>query len=610
MDQKLNEEMTGRASLQDGTYPRPQLVRAAWADLGGRWEFQADDLDEGRAGGWQLRERLDSQIVVPFPPESEASGVGEKGFHPVLWYRRDITALDLAAAGLSAERPTVLLHFGAVDYRAEVWLNGQHLGSHIGGSTPFTLDATHAIDATRSVQSLVVRSEDDPLDLEQHRGKQDWQQEPHAIWYHRTSGIWQPVWLEAVAELHLVRAAWTPDPAAANVSVDLELNRRPSSPVRVRIRLSHEGEVLAEQTLTLDGPRTTTTINIDRQHNGQHYEALLWSPERPTLIDARVELLPADGERPIDAVDSYLGLRSAAVGGRHFLLNDRPYFVRSVLNQGFWPTSHLAAPSADALRQEVQLIKDLGFNATRVHQKIEDPRFLYWADRLGLLVWAEAPSAYQFSSTTVRRMLAEWTEAITRDVSHPCIVTWVPLNESWGVQHIAHDGAMRDYAQALWHLTKSLDPSRPVVSNDGWELTDSDIWSIHDYDSSPGAIADRYRDRDAHERLLAGFGPSGRRMRLTDEADRGQPVMLTEFGGITYAPGSEASTWGYSVVASSHDLEERLTALMAAVHGADLAGFCYTQLADTLQEANGLVDADRVPKVALERLAAIMSGQR
>ena len=489
-------------------------------------------------------------------------------------------------------------------------MNGQHLGSHEGGSTPFTLDATHAVDHELDLQSLVVRSEDDPLDVEQHRGKQDWQVEPHSIWYHRTSGIWQPVWLEAVADLHLVRAAWTPDPATASVSVDLELNKRPAAPVRLRIELSHDGEVLVEQTLTVSGPRTTTTINLDRQHNGQHYESLLWSPERPVLIDASIEVLPLESTQPIDVVDSYLGLRSAAVGGHQFLLNDRPYFVRSVLNQGFWPTSHLAAPSAEALRHEVQLIKDLGFNATRVHQKTEDPRFLYWADRLGLLVWAEAPSAYQFSTTTIRRMVAEWTEVITRDVSHPCIVTWVPLNESWGVQHIAHDAAMRDYAQALWHLTKSLDPSRPVVSNDGWELTDSDIWSVHDYDGSPQAIADRFRDRAAHERLLAGFGPSGRRMRLTDEPDRGQPVMLTEFGGITYAPGSEASTWGYSVVGSSEVLEERLAALMAAVHGADLAGFCYTQLADTLQEANGLVDAARVPKVELTRLAAIMSGTR
>lgn len=604
-----------RATSQDGTYPRPQLVREHWTDLSGRWEFQTDDTDVGRADGWHTAESLTGTITVPFPPESPASGVGDTGFHPVLWYRRDITEDELLGAGLGPGRPTLLLHLGAVDHAADVWLNGVHLGSHVGGSTPFTLDATHAVDRSRPTQALVVRSQDDPLDVEQHRGKQDWFLEPHVIWYHRTSGIWQPVWLEAVPALAVSRLSWTPDLVAATVDVEVELSHRPAAPVRLRVVLDHDGTVLADQTVLVDGPRCRTRVTLGRQLNGQHYEDLLWSPERPTLVDARVELLGTHDLEPAeigphDVVTSYLGLRSAAVGGGSFLLNDRPYYVRSVLNQGFWPESHLAAPSAGALRDEVRLIKELGFNATRVHQKIEDPRFLYWADRLGLLVWAEAPSAYQFSSTAVGRMVREWTEVIARDVSHPCIVTWVPINESWGVQHLAHDPAMRHYVQSLWHLTKSLDPSRPVVSNDGWELPDSDIWSVHDYDGSPERLADRYRDQGALDELMAGVGPAGRRMRLTDEADRGQPVMLTEFGGITYAPGEEAETWGYSRATSSQDLAERLRALMAAVHAASLAGFCYTQLADTLQEANGLVGADRRPKVPAEQLRAIMSGER
>ncbi|MBI9114338.1 glycoside hydrolase family 2 protein [Sanguibacter suaedae] len=616
MTQSTGTSTPLRASTQDGSYPRPQMVRAHWTDLSGPWEFQADDADRGRTEGWQARDGLDGTITVPFPPESPASGVGDTGFHPVLWYRREITEEELLTAGLGTGRPVLLVHLGAVDHAADVWLNGVHLGSHVGGSTPFIVDATAAVDRTRSTQSLVVRAQDDPLDVEQHRGKQDWFLEPHSIWYHRTSGIWQPVWLEAVPELAVARISWTPDLVTSTVAVAVELSRRPSSPVRLRVVLDHEGTVLADQTVVVDGPRAATRITLDGQRNGQHYESLLWSPERPTLVDARIELLdaPATGAEasagtPRDVVVSYLGLRSAAVGGGHFLLNDRPYYVRSVLNQGFWPETHLAAPSADALRDEVRLIKDLGFNATRVHQKIEDPRFLYWADRLGLLVWAEAPSAYQFSSTAVHRMVREWTEVIERDVSHPCIVTWVPFNESWGVQHVAHDPAMRHYVQSLWHLTKSLDPSRPVVSNDGWELTDSDVWSVHDYDASPERLAARYADKGALAGLLAGRGPAGRTMRLTDEPDRGQPVMLTEFGGITFAPGEESETWGYSRAGSSEDLAQRLRALMTAVHGAALAGFCYTQLADTLQEANGLVTADRRPKVPAEELRAIMSGQ-
>lgn len=604
-----------RASAQDGSYPRPQLLRENWADLSGRWEFQTDDADQGLIESWHLAESFDRTIIVPYPPESPASGIDDKTFHPVLWYRREITAADLRQAGVSEQRPRLLLHFGAVDYSADVWLNGVHLGSHSGGSTPFTFDATHAVDLDRATQALVVRSQDDPLDVEQHRGKQDWFPEPHVIWYHRTSGIWQPVWLEAVPAMHITRVAWVPDLSSATVAVSVDLNSRPTAPLRVRIVIDHAGAVLADQTVMVDGPRNSMQITLSRQLNGQHYEDLLWSPESPTLIDAWVELLDGSTtagdplERPpLDCVASYLGLRSADVGGGHFLLNDRPYYVRSVLNQGFWPQSHLAAPSAQALRDEVQLIKDLGFNANRVHQKIEDPRFLFWADRLGLLVWEEAPSAYQFSETAVRRMVREWTDAITRDMSHPCIVTWVPVNESWGVQHIPHDPQMRNYQQSLWHLTKSLDGSRPVVSNDGWELTDSDIWSVHDYDGCPDTIAERYRDKAALDRLLAGIGPAGRRMRLTDEPDRGQPIMLTEFGGITFAPDAQDRTWGYTLASSAADLGDKLEALMSAVHGSALAGFCYTQLADTLQEANGLVDENRAPKMPIERLRAIMSG--
>lgn len=592
-----------RASTQDGTYPRPQLMRADWAELCGPWEFATDDADAGLSAGWASAERFDRTIQVPFPPESRASGIADTGFHPVLWYRRSLSTDDLTRAGRSAERPTVLLHFGAVDHRADVWLNGAHLGSHEGGSTPFTLDATHALDDRLPAQNLVVRAQDDPLDIEQHRGKQDWLLEAHSIWYDRTSGIWQPVWVEAVPALHIRHLIWTPDVPDASAVLDLELSARPLAPVRVRIRLRKDDTDLADVTVTVTDPRHTTRIALPRQRNGQHYETLLWSPEQPTLIDARVQLDDADD------VSSYLGLRSAGIAGGHFLLNDRPYFVRSVLNQGFWPESHLAAPSADALRTEVSLIKSLGFNANRVHQKIEDPRFLFWADRLGLLVWEEAPSAYQFSATAVRRMAREWAEAIHRDASHPCVVTWVPLNESWGVQHIAHDDRQRHYAQAMWHLTQALDGSRPVVSNDGWELTDSDIWSIHDYEGSGAVLAARYANRSDINTMLHGIGPAKRRMRLTAEPDRGQPVMLTEFGGITYAPGAEDRTWGYSTAATAEEFEARLTDVMTAVHGAAIEGFCYTQLTDTMQEANGLVDAQRRPKLAVERLRGIMTGE-
>ncbi len=609
---RLQRPGTQRASEQDGTYPRPQLVREHWADLCGLWEFEYDDDDAGLGADWALREALDRQIMVPYPPESPASGIGDTGFHRVVWYRRDVGADALEAAGYGAQGERLILHFGAVDYRATVWLDGTLLGHHEGGHTPFDFDVTAALDASRPVHSLVVRAEDDPFDVSQPRGKQDWKLEPHSIWYHRTTGIWQPVWLEAVPAIAISKLHWTPNLIDGTVLVEIELNCRPRAGASLRVELSWDGERLAEVALRVDSDRAKTVLQLTRQVNGQDYENLLWSPEEPRLLDATVTV--SSQGIAADIVGSYLGLRSVSVGHGSFLLNGRPYYVRSVLSQGYWPESHLAAPSASALRDEARLIKDLGFNAARVHQKIEDPRFLFWADRLGLLVWGETPSAFEFSTRAVSRMLVEWTEAIERDRSHPCIATWVPLNESWGVQHIAADQAVRDYARTIFHLTKALDPSRPVISNDGWEHLDSDLWTIHDYESSGAVIAQRYADANAVAALFAGIGPAGRRLRLSDEADRGQPVMLSEFGGIKYdakEPPSigESAAWGYSSAFSASEFATRVGDLLDAVRASSvLAGYCYTQLTDTLQEANGLATEARVPKLPIAQLRALVRG--
>ena len=609
-----------RATLQDGSYPRPQLVRPEWTDLGGEWQLRFDDRDEGLGERWfdpATSVAFDRSITVPFPPESPASGVNDTGFHPVVWYRRQIAAAHVAGEGsetATGAGDRTLLHFGAVDYRCSVWLGGSLLGHHEGGHTPFSFDITAELRAAGGDAELVVRAEDDPLDVAQPRGKQDWELEPHVIWYHRTTGIWQPVWLESVPPLHVDHLAFAPDVTTGSVTVSVELNRRPATSTDVEIELSYDGETLARHRIAAHSHRVEVTVALPHQINGQDYEQLLWSDLTPRLVDARVRVVDTGNESGVaagDTVYSYFGLRSATVDRGRFLLNDRPVFLRSVLSQGYWPESHLAAPSADALRAEVQLIKDLGFNAARVHQKIEDPRFLYWADRLGLLLWEEMPSAYEFSTTAARRVVAEWSAVIRRDSSHPSIVTWVPLNESWGVQHIAHDATVREYVRSLFHLTKSLDPTRPVVSNDGWEHLDSDIWSIHDYESSGDVVAERYASPASVAALFDGIGPAGRRLRLSDEPDRGQPVMLTEFGGVKYAPDSEFdNAWGYSTASSSEDFATRLGALLDGVRASTvLAGYCYTQLTDTGQETNGVVRADRTPKLPVARIREIMTGE-
>ncbi|MFE5409293.1 glycoside hydrolase family 2 protein [Microbacterium sp. NPDC056569] len=587
------------ASDQDGTYPRPQLVRRAWADLTGTWTFAFDDEDTGLRDGWERAGEFDRDIRVPFPPEAPASGVGDTAHHRVVWYARTFGVDEVTRAGHDGST-RLMLRFGAVDYRCRVWVDGQLVGTHEGGHTAFAFDVTDALTET-PVHSLVVRAEDDPHDIGQPRGKQDWREQPHVIWYHRTSGIWQPVWLEAVPAAAITGVRWTADPRAGVVSASLELSSAPVDPIAARIELSYEGRVLGRVETVVADDEVHLVVPLAALANGQAYEELLWSPEHPRLIDADIRV-GADHAR------SYVGIRTAHVARGRFFLNDRPYYVRSVLNQGYWPESHLAAPSAAALREEAALIKRLGFNATRVHQKFEDPRFLYWADRLGLLVWGEAPASFTFSPVAVERTVREWLEIVRRDFSHPSIVTWVPLNESWGVQHVASDSRMQHFARALVSLTKALDPTRPVVSNDGWEQVDTDIVAIHDYEADPSVVADRYRTRADIDEMIATVGPAGRVLVLSGDVEDA-PVMLTEFGGISFDVDAAADAWGYSSATSAADFEARLEGLMRAVHSSRaLAGFCYTQLSDTLQETNGLVGADRTPKIPAERIRAIISG--
>lgn len=588
------ERRTDAATAQDGRYPRPQLVRADWLDLSGPWTFAFDDDDRGRREHWESSRSLPGVIQVPFPFESEASGVGDTGFHPVVWYQRTVLRDEIPAG----ER--LLLNLGAVDHACEVWVDGRSAGSHEGGSTPFVLDITDL--AGDGDVSITVRAQDDPADVAQPRGKQDWRHHPHSIWYHRTTGIWQPVWLEAAPELRIEQLHWLTDVPAGEVTAQLRLSRPAPTGTTATITVELGGEELASIKTAIDGREVEIPFRIHRQTNGQAYEELLWSPSHPTLIDATVTLSgPAGAD---DVVASYFGLRSTAVEGGRFLLNDRPLYLRSVLNQGYWPASHSAAPSADALRAEAQLILDLGFNATRLHQKYEDPRFLFWADKLGLLVWGEAPAAYAFSPEAVRRSVAEWSAILDRDRSHPSIVTWVPLNESWGVQHLAYDPRMVSYAKALVHLTKTVDPSRPVISNDGWEHAASDILSIHDYDHDPERVRERYATRD--DILAAPFTLPGRRLVVDAEQRLDVPLMLTEFGGISYTEDGPEDAWGYSTASSATELVERLRALVGAVRSSTaLAGYCYTQLADTGQETNGLVFEDRRPKAPIEELRAI-----
>ena len=585
-------------------YPRPQLQRGPWISLDGTWEF-AFDRDGELTDPDQVV--FDRTIRVPFAAEAPLSGIGDESFTRAVWYRRAIDQIEVHPG------QRVMLHFGAVDYCATVWVDGFHAGSHSGGYTPFALDVTDLVTAEGPHQ-IVVRAEDDPHDLAKPRGKQDWQLQPHSIWYPRTTGIWQTVWLETLPASWIETLRWDASLAHWDIGVEVTIGGARRDDLRLEVRLTagdgDDCEVLAHDVYAVIAGQVHRRIALSDPGIDDFRNDLLWRPQSPTLINAEVRLLDVDGE-VIDAVASYTALREVRVQGDRFLLNGRPFRLRLVLDQGYWPEGGLTAPDNEALRRDIELVRAMGFNGVRKHQKVEDPRYLYWADRLGLLVWEEMPSAYRFTQRSVARVVAEWQAAVHRDVSHPSVVTWVPFNESWGVPDLPTITAQRDWVQALYHLTRTLDATRPVIGNDGWESVATDMIGIHDYDKDPEKLRERYHEADDVPHLFRHELPHGRLISLAGDAYAGQPLILSEFGGIAFTPTDEREgSWGYDRAETAGDLAEAYGQLLKVVNESSvLAGFRYTQFADTYQEANGLLYADRTPKFPLRLICLATEGE-
>ena len=595
--------MTETTSLAD-VHPCPQLRRERWIDLCGSWGFAFDDEDQGLCERWfDQAGPFDREIVVPFPPESKLSGVHDTGFHRVVWYRREIRIEEVD------RRERLILHFGAVDYKATVWINGRMAVEHTGGQTPFSADISSLL-VPGEAQVITLRAEDEPRDLQQPRGKQYWEKEPGYIWYHRTTGIWQPVWLEPVPQVGITELRWTPDVDRFGVGLVVRLDGTPPGDWRVRVQLRGDRptRTLVDDTCLLTGREVRRDLLLDINDAAiRRRRTLLWAPEHPNLIEAVVELIDGNGA-VADRVGSYFGLRRIEARDGRFIINGIPIFLRLVLAQNYWPDSLLAAPDADALRREVELAQQLGFNGIRIHQKIEDPRFLYWCDRLGMLVWSEAANAYVYSDRAAEMLTREWLEAIRRDYNHPAIITWVPLNESWGVPDLDRSSQQRDFVRALYYLTRALDPTRPVIGNDGWQHAVGDVFGVHDYAPTGEMLRERYADRETIARTFREVRPHHHPL-LGEGGEIGdEPIVISEFGGLGFVPQATEDWFGYGQFSSVDELiaryEELVDALLASTA---LAGFCYTQLTDTAQETNGLLTVNREPKFDIERLRAINS---
>ncbi len=590
--------------MPNSPYPRPQLRRSEWLNLNGPWRFTFDD--EYRYRTPQDVKHWPLTIEVPFAPESKRSGIHDTGFHRWCWYEREF---EFRVEAATQRRERVILHFGAVDYHARVWVNGTPVAEHEGGHTPFNADITRALDPSGR-QTVTVKVEDDPHDLEKPRGKQDWRLEPHSIWYPRTTGIWQTVWVERVPDAYISSIQWTPNIERWEIAMHSFIAGTERNDLRLSVMLRAGDQILAHDSYQVVSHEVNRRIGLSDPGIDDYRNELLWSPERPTLIDAEVQLLR--GNEPIDSIRSYTALRSIGTQRERLMLNGRPITMRMVLDQGYWPDTLMTAPSDQALKKEVELAKAMGFNGVRKHQKIEDPRYLYWADKLGLLVWEEMPSAYRFTRKAIARMVREWMEAIERDSSHPCIVMWVPFNESWGVPDLTTVPAARDAVAALYHLTKTLDPTRLVIGNDGWESSATDVIGMHDYDGDPKHLRVRYGPEVKPQEVVDRRWTGGRILTLDGYPHRGQPICLTEFGGIAYRDPKrfrEGVDWGYQSVGTLDEFGKLVTALLeVAGTTAMFSGFCYTQFADTFQEANGLLYEDRTPKIPLEEIAASVRG--
>ncbi|NLM97040.1 MAG: glycoside hydrolase family 2 [Halanaerobiaceae bacterium] len=573
-------------------YPRLDFARTEWLNLNGIWDFEFDDNEIGELGRWYENREFSMKILVPFSYHSEKSGLGIDELHEVMWYKRKFQIPP------SWKGKRIFLNFGAVDYYTRVWINGKYIGSHKGGYLPFKFDISRFLEDDNTI---VVKVED-RYDTVQPRGKQYWKQKPDRCWYIANSGIWQTVWLETVGEISFDMIKITPDIDKSCALAEVYLDKKPEN-MSLKMDLYYNKKHINTIECDINERISKHTINIKEEDEIDeiHY----WTPSNPNLYDVEFSLIK-DGQ-VVDSVKTYFGMRKISIKEDMILLNNRPFYQKLILDQGYWPESLLTPPSDEAIKYDIEMVKKMGFNGVRKHQKIEDPRFYYWADKLGLLVWGEMPSAYNFNSEEIENIAREYREFINRDYNHPSIIVWVPLNESWGVRNIISDPRQQNFARMLYYLTKAEDNTRLVSTNDGWEQVKSDINAIHDYISEGKDFYEKYQDPDS---LFKG-NASSRMLYAEGERYEGQPVIITEFGGIALASDIETATdekWGYGYgVDGEKGLLERFEGLIKAIYATSyIKGFCYTQLTDVMQEVNGLMTMKREMKADINRIREIL----
>lgn len=562
-------------------YPRPQFERSQWVNLNGTWNFEFDFGESGKDRSLQKAEQLSQQITVPFCPESKLSGVAHTDFINCLWYQRKLSI----PADWSGKK--ILLNFGAVDYYTEIYIDGEFVQSHWGGSSSFSADITRFVKSGQT-HNLVLQVKDDLRSGKQTGGKQCTNFYSGGCSYTRVTGIWQTVWMEAVDKKGLKTAVVRPDIDQKQLIITPEFYQESNN--TLEIVLKDGDKTVAKKSVTCSN---SSTIILPVKN------MKLWSPENPFLYDLVYQVKDQQGNI-IDEVKSYAGMRKVHTADGIFYLNNEPYFQRLVLDQGYYPDGVWTAPSDEALKNDIVLGKEAGFNGARLHQKVFEERYYYWADKLGYLTWGESANWVMDinDELAVRNYIGEWTEVVARDRNHPSLVTWTPFNETWGSREGVYPRLIRD----IYHITKSIDPTRPINDASGDDHILTDIWSVHNYEQDGSKLAEQLEFKEGKEPYR------NSRDKKFLAVYEGQPYMVDEFGGIGWMSAEERkNSWGYGNIPQTPEefytrLESQVKALKDAKH---VMGFCYTQLTDVEQEKNGIYYYNRTPKLDMKRIKAI-----
>lgn len=561
-------------------HPNPQFYRSTWVNLNGIWKFEIDNGRSGVDRGMNLPEyKMKAEILVPFCPESKMSGVEYKDFMYGVWYQRTISMSEEQCAG------RVVLHFGAVDYQCDVYINGVHAGTHKGGYVSFSFDITKLVHAGDNC--VTVYAQDDTRDPMVPKGKQSGKYHSYGCLYTRTTGVWQTVWLEFTPKSYILRADYETD-IASNILI-IKANVKGTG--HFNAEAFYDGHIVGQAETDAADEIITLTLPLKEKH--------LWDIGKGNLYDLKLTY----GD---DVVQSYFAMRSIKLHDGCFYLNNRPVFQRLVLDQGFYPEGIYTAPTEEDLVRDIDLGMAMGFNGARLHEKVFEQRYLYHCDRKGYMVWGEYPDwgLNHCDPMAIYGILPEWSEILLRDRNHPAIITWCIFNETEGYERLGRTQS-RDLLRTMYRTTKIIDPQRPCIDASGYLHVETDIFDIHDYEQNPERLRKFYDALNGEKTYFDGYAQEsplhGRQLY------QGEPIAVSEYGGIQWS--EDAASWGYGETpATKEEFLERLKKLTdALLDNPKIMGFCYTQLTDVEQEQNGLYTYERVPKFHAETICNLIS---